>query len=263
MCIGYSIVEYFHAQEVVTLFFIALFSLLCGTFAGVFLYIILDACWLRSYLEKEVKSELHSRYNNIISVSLIALCSLIAFFGCFGKVVEKTWDDMDIGVRNDEWTSTETPKKEKFQKKESLSEILPDENILYTMVLDKKPRPTPVTFGGVLGDTLPKPSAKRLSSQSYTPHHPLDDDSIISAHTRRKRAEVTTQAKTARDLAVVSERITDSDCDAAEGSEQEDFWITEEDDTTHNTTCDRYGEGEGMYSAVGSGTDCDECGGAR
>lgn len=98
---------------------------------------------------------------------------------------------------------------------------------------------------------------KWQNAESVTPRHPLDDD---FPPRRGGRGIATTGEPHPRTDA---ERITDSDWETSEGSEQEDFWITEEDDTTHNTTCDRYGEGEGMYSAVGSGTDCDECGGAR
>ncbi len=282
MCIGYSIVKYFHAEEVVTLFFIALFSLLCGTFAGVFLYIILDACWLRSYLEKEVKSELQSRYNNIISVSLIALCSLIAFFGCFGKVVEKTWDDMDIGVRNDEWTSTKTTKRAvthntgpttSSASQKSFKPLVSSTSSATNRPSSTSSSPVSSSFSsystsnewvkrseepnGLRAFEKKIAEPKWQNAESVTPRHPLDDD---FPPRRGGRGIATTGEPQVRTDA---ERITDSDWETSEGSEQEDFWITEEDDTTHNTTCDRYGEGEGMYSAVGSGTDCDECGGAR
>lgn len=98
---------------------------------------------------------------------------------------------------------------------------------------------------------------KWQNAESVTPRHPLDDD--FPPRRGGRGIAATGEPQVRRD----AERITDSDWETSEGSEQEDFWITEEDDTTHNTTCDRYGEGEGMYSAVGSGTDCGECGGAR
>lgn len=61
----------------------------------------------------------------------------------------------------------------------------------------------------------------------------------------------------------VSERITDYECECAEDSKPKDFWVTEDDNRTHNSRCPRYGKGEGMYSAQGSGTDCPDCDGAK
>lgn len=107
-----------------------------------------------------------------------------------------------------------------------------------------------------------KSSAGSDDISSYRPHDSSHsgNHSPVSSETS---TEAATQAQTEQKPLPVSERITDSDWECADGSEPEDFWITEVDDTTHNSSCSRYGMGEGMYSAQGSGTDCTECDGGH
>lgn len=260
LCIGESIVNYFHAREAVTLLGIFFLSLVIGFLAALILFGILHACWLNSYVEREVKQEFRERFCYTIFGCVLVLCTLITFFGCFGEVVGKTWDNMDIGVRNDECASTETPKTEKAQTKNSPSDALRDESIhdsMYTMEQEEARHTAPAAFSTVLEQQRLAHDPLFRVSHTDTPSHPLDDDFFLP-RTRRKRT-ITNGHHAQPD----TERITDSDCECADGCEQEDFWITEEDDTTHNSSCARYGKGEGMYAVQGSGTDCPDCAGAN
>lgn len=257
LCIGASIVNYFHAREAVTLLGIFFFSLVIGFLAALILFGILHACWLNSYVEREVKQEFRERFCYTIFGCVLVLCTLITFFGCFGEVVGKTWDNMDIGVRNDEWASAETEKEEKLHTEESPFDALSDGYVHDTMEQEETPRPTPAAFSAGPGQKpLVQDQVFRVS-HATPPSHPLDDDFFLPPVRRR---DLLTKLYRSRPA---PKRITDSDNECVVGCEQEDFWITEEDDETHNNTCPRYGEGEGMYSAQGSGTDCTECGGAR
>lgn len=101
--------------------------------------------------------------------------------------------------------------------------------------------------------TRPSPSGSSYSGNSR----------IVSSELSGTSTAAATQAQAVHQSPAAAERVTDYDCECAEGSAPKDFWITEEDDTTHNSSCARYGEGEGMYSAQGSGTDCPDCAGAN
>lgn len=231
LCIGASIVNYFHAREAVTLPGIFFFSLVIGFLAALILFGILHACRLNSYVEREVKQEFRERFCYTIFGCVLVLCTLITFFGCFGEVVGKTWDNMDIGVRNDEWASVETLKEEKKYGRSTSASSYKSSDVF---------------------DAISNYRPSRSSSS--------DTRSAVSSETNTQAAP---HAKEEQKTHSISERITDSDWECADGCEQEDFWITEEDDETHNSSCPRYGEGEGLYSAQGSGTDCTECGGAK
>lgn len=315
-----SIVNYFHAGEAVTLLGIFFFSLFIGFLAALILFGILHACWLNSYVEREVKQEFRERFCYTIFGCGIVLCTLITFFVCFGEVVGKTWDKMDIGIRHDEWASVETPKAEKPKEQttahEASRETSSSSKIAHSDApstssnisrLYSPPTPSISTYpstshrakysdglsslnapSGVwkqgdeekafnrhsgraqlekirqhqikkrYGNSSPSSGCKSSDVfdyiSSYRPSH------SSSCETNTEAAE---QAQAEQKTIPVSERITDSDWECAEGCEPEDFWITEEDDETHNSSCSRYGEGEGMYSAQGSGIDCTECGGAN
>lgn len=328
LCIGESIVNYFHAREAVTLLGIFFFSLVLGFLAALILFGILHACWLNSYVEREVKQEFRERFCYTIFGCVLVLCSLITFFGCFGEVVGKTWDNMDIGVRNDEWASVETLKEEKPKKQSteheasratspsskdthsdtsstsshissSYSPSIPsiltspstnngakygyDSSSLNAPSRVWNPGDAEKAFDSQIGHVRREKlrqsqSEKKYGSttsssgykssdvfdaiSNYRPSRSSSSDtrSAVSSETNTEAAP---QAKEEQKTIPVSERITDSDWECADGCEQEDFWITEEDDETHNSSCPRYGEGEGLYSAQGSGTDCTECGGAK
>lgn len=320
LCIGASIVNYFHAKEVFILLGIFFFALVIGFLAALILFGILHACWLNSYVEREVKQEFRERFCYTIFGCVLVLCTLITFFGCFGEVVGKTWDNMDIGVRNDKWASVETLKEEKPKKQSmeheasratssssknthsdtsstsshisssyspSIPSILtsPSTNngakygygssCMNTPSGIWKPGDAEKAFDSQIGHAgreklRQSQSEKKYGNSTSSSGYKSSDvfDAISNYRpSRSSSSEINTeaapQAKEEQKTHSVSERITDSDWECADGCEQEDFWITEEDDTTHNSRCSRYGKGEGMYAIQGSGTDCTECGGAN
>lgn len=329
LCIGESIVNYFHAREAVTLLGFFFLALVIGFLAALILCGILHACWLNSYVEREVKQEFRERFCYTIFGCVLVLCTLITFFGCFGEVVGKAWDNMDIGVRNDEWASVETLKEEKPKKQSTEHEASratssssknthSDTSSTSSNISSpySPPIPSISTYpstnkgakysyssssmntsslrtgagrcgkafdnsrrehvgreklqqsqsnkqdGSIASSSGYKTSAVSDYISSYRPHDSSHSDSHspVSSETSTEAAP---QTQTEQTAIPDSERITDSDWECTDGCEQDDFWITEEDDTTHNSRCSRYGKGEGMYAVQGSGTDCTVCGGAN
>ncbi len=273
LCIGASIVNYFHAKEVFILLFVAFVSLVVGFLASMFLYSLLSACWLGAYLEREVKSELHEKYEKTIIGFLIIFCSIVMFFGYFGEEVGKTWDNMDIGVRNDKWASTETPKAAPPKKNASQTESgLP----VTQAECDATVRDTIEQAGHSerYSPQLPPPTrsvediassfmeqyastAKNIQQYSETQSHincePIGEWSMAPS---RPSASVN------QTVSFVPKNLSSQSAWQSNKSSDEEYWITEEDDETHNHTCSRYGEGDGTFSTEGSGNDCGECGGA-
>lgn len=319
-CIGASIGNYFHAKEVFVLLFVLFVSLVIGFVAALILFSLLHTCWLKSYMEREVKQEFRERFCHTLFGCVLVLCTLITFFGYFREEFGKTWDKMDIGIRHDEWASVETPKAEKSKeqttaheasrKTSSSSKVAHSDDPSTSSNISRlysPPTPSISTYpstshrakysDGLSSLNAPSGVWKQGDEETaFNRHSGRAQLEKIRQHQIKKRygnsssssgykssavfdyissyrpshssscetnTEAAEQAQAEQKTIPVSERITDSDWECAEGCEPEDFWITEEDDETHNSSCSRYGEGEGMYSAQGSGIDCTECGGAN